>query len=101
MPSIDLEEPHAELTLKMSPWPIDKINQDGKQEVDVVQVCLLAQILLLYTDQAQVENNLEISRLQDEYLRMLHRYLKLKYQQEANSKLVEGIMISSLAREAQ
>ena len=64
VPSIDLEEPHAELTLKMSPWPIDKINQDGTQEVDVVQVCLLAQILLLYTDQAQVENNLEISRLQ-------------------------------------
>jgi hypothetical protein len=48
-----------------------------------------------------VSNVTEISRVQDQYLTMLHRYLKFKYQQEANSKLAKGIMISSLAREAQ
>jgi hypothetical protein len=49
----------------------------------------------------QVDNVDDVSRLQDQYLIMLHRYLKYKYQWEANSKLAKGIMISSLAREAQ
>lgn len=85
----------------MSPWPVDHINSYGEQEVDKVQIFLLAHILLLSTDQALVENNQEVSRLQDQYLTMLHRYLKFKYQQDANAKLAKGIMISSLAREAQ
>ena len=68
--------------------------------VDKVQVFLLAHIILLSTDQVQVGNGSEISKLQDQYLTMLHRYLKYKYQRAANAKLAKGIMITSLAREA-
>jgi hypothetical protein len=42
-----------------------------------------------------------VSKVQDQYLTLLHRYLKNKYRQGANSKLANGIMISHLAREVQ
>ena len=69
--------------------------------MDNLKVFMLAQIILLSTDQAQVEHTSKVTRVQDQFLTMLHRYLKHKHHQGANSKLAKGIMISSLAREAQ
>ena len=98
--SLDIEERHAQLTYQISPWPVDNPTQ-GDTNVDRLQMYLLAHILLLSTDQVRVNDVPQVSKLQDNYLTMLHRYLKFKYHQEANTRLAKGIMISSLAREAQ
>ena len=98
--SIDIEERHAQLTYQISPWPVDNPAQ-GDNNVDRLQVFLLAHIILLSTDQVRVKDVPQVSKLQDNYLTMLHRYLKFKYNRDANKRLAKGIMISSLAREAQ
>ena len=97
---IDIEERHAQLTYQISPWPVDNPTQ-GDTSFDRLQMYLLAHVLLLSTDQVRVNDVPQVSKLQDNYLTMLHRYLKFKYHQEDNTRLAKGIMISSLAREAQ
>ena len=99
--SLDIEIRHAELTFQISPWPVDQEPESGVSAVDNLKVFLLAQVILLSTDQAQVRDSGKVCKLQDQFLTILHRYLKHKYNREANTKLAKGIMISSLAREAQ
>jgi hypothetical protein len=54
-----------------------------------------------FTAGTDFQNRPQVSKVQDQYLTLLHRYLKNKYRQGANSKLANGIMISHLAREVQ
>ena len=96
--SKDLEERHAYLTKEMSSWPVNP--KDPAQNVDKVQLFLLANIIMLSTDSVTVREYAKITRIQELYMTMLHRYLKYKYRKNYNTLFAKGLMISSLAREA-
>ena len=99
-PNISLEQRHEFLVEKMNQWAIDTEPTSGSK-VDAVMIFYLCQILLFSTDFVKLQMPNRISLIQDKYLKMLHRYLKFKYdQQEATKKLGNGIMILSFAREA-
>ena len=94
-PHIDLEERDEELTQKISKWPLDNDNIDG------LMMFYLSNILLFSTDFLPLENPQRVALVQTTYLKMLHRYLKSKYDQDhANNRFGSGIMIASLARES-
>ena len=85
-----------------SQWPTDQADQDfdGSVKIDALMVFYLCHILLFNTDFVHLKNPHRVSYIQDKYLKMLHRYLKLKYDQEASKRLGNGIMILAFAREA-
>ncbi len=93
-----LEERHALLTKEMSSWPVNP--KDPARHVDKVQLFLLANIIMLSTDHVVVKDCARVSRIQEMYMTMLHRYLKYKYKEKYNSTFAKGLMISSLAGEA-
>ena len=96
-PHITLEERDEELTKKISKWPLDKSGGGP----DGLMMCYLSNILLFSTDFLPLENPQRVALVQTQYLKMLHRYLKSKYDQDhANNRFGNGIMIASLARES-
>ena len=98
-PNILLEQRHEFLVQKMKHWAIDTEPTSGSK-VDCIMIFYLCHILLYSTDFVKLQMPNRISSIQDKYLKMLHRYLKFKYDQEATKKLGNGIMILSFAREA-
>ena len=96
-PHITLEERDEELTKKISKWPLD----DTGGGPDGLMMFYLSNILLFSTDFLPLENPQRVALVQTQYLKMLHRYLKSKYDQNhANNRLGNGIMIASFARES-
>jgi hypothetical protein len=97
--NIGLEIRHQELSKKICEWPVDETG-DRTVKVDKLMMYFLCHILLYNTDFIRLEEPAKVAAIQGKYLRMLHRYLKFKYNQEANNRLGDGIMIASLARES-
>ena len=93
-PSIDIEKRHLEITRVMGPWPLDENKKVGR-----VLMYLLANIIFLSTDFVDVANKENVNKAQQMYVMMLQRYLRHKYK-DGDSRFLQGIMISSLAREA-
>ena len=114
-PNIDLENRHKELTRKICQWPLDhgskagyhgsKRDHDGSlggvENVDRTMVVLLAHSLMFNTDFVKLKEPQRVSQIQLQYLSLLHRYLKFKYEHSdfANRQLHSGVMIGSFARE--
>ena len=46
-----------------------------------------------------VKDKAKAAKLQDLHLNMLHRYLKHKYKEDANTHLVKGLSLLNMARE--
>ena len=113
-PDISLEERHMSLNQKMSQWPLDSETTSEasnenfslipssayKVRVDTIMVTIICQIILFNTDFINLKDRAKVAAIQDKYLKMLHRYLKFKYDHEANKRLGNGLMIMSLARES-
>ena len=107
-PDISLEERHKSLEQKMSQWPTDLelttiLDKDAtayKAKVDNIMVTIICQIFLFNTDSINLKDQSKVTVIQDKYLKMLHRYLKFKYDLEADKKLGNGLNIMSLARES-
>ena len=75
-------------------------NGCDQKKVDPIMVVLLNHSLMFSTDFIELKNAQSVSRVQHQYLKLLHRYLKFKYgSNHANSRLHNGIMIGSFARE--
>ena len=49
--------------------------------------------------QASIHDREKVSQLQDLHMNMLLRYLKYKYKEDANSHLIKGLTLLSMARE--
>ncbi len=64
------------------------------------QLFLLANIIMLSTDNVTVQDYAKVTEVQGKYMMMLHRYLKYKYKEKYNTHFAKGLMIASLAREA-
>jgi hypothetical protein len=64
-------------------------------------VVLLVHSLMFNTDFVTLNDPQRVSKIQLQYLSLLHRYLRFKYERSdfANSQLHSGVMIGSLARE--
>ena len=115
-PDISLEERHRALNQKMSQWPLDSESTTSNEnfsllpldkestayeaKVDTIMVSIICQIFLFNTDFINLKDRFKVAAIQDKYLKMLHRYLKFKYDSEANKRLGNGLMIMSLARES-
>ena len=83
---------------KICQWPVDFV--DGKNNVDEIMVFCLGHSLMFDTDFVKLDNPQSANTVQLQYLKLLYRYLKSKYDSDiANSKFHEGIMIGSFARE--
>ena len=68
--------------------------------MDRNMVVLLNHSLMFSTDFIKLKDVQSVSRVQLQYLKLLHRYLKFKYDiNHAHSRLHNGIMIGSFARE--
>ena len=116
-PNIELENRHKELTRKICQWPLDHGSNGGyhgskrdhsdpailggSENVDRTMVVLLVHSLMFNTDFVTLNDPQRVSKIQLQYLSLLHRYLKFKYEHSdfANSQLHGGVMIGSLARE--
>lgn len=100
-PHITLEERDEELTKKISKWPLDNTRGGNEKNIDGLMMFYLSNILLFSTDFLPLENPQRVALVQTKYLKMLHRYLKSKYDQDhANNRFGNGIMIASFARES-
>ena len=106
-PDISLEERHKSLEQEMSQWPIDleltKLDRDStacKAKVDNIMVTIISQIFLFNTDFINLKDQSKVALIQDKYLKMLHRYLKFKYDHEADERLGNGLKVMALARES-
>ena len=80
---------------------IKKLVTDDKNGslVDVAQLMLVTLISLFNQDGIELlEDRESISRFQNKYLVLLHRYLKEKYKEKANSRLYDSVMIYLDAR---
>ena len=73
------------------------------QEPDKIQLILITLAMVFYTEGITRQLSAEkkyIEETQLKYLTMLHRYLKDKYPNKAETKLANGVMILIDAREA-
>ena len=112
-PNIELENRHKELTRKICQWPLnhgsrggyhdhsDPASLGGSENVDRTMVVLLVHSLMYNTDFVTLNDPQRVGQIQLQYLKLLHRYLKFKYEHSdfANSQLHSGVMIGSFARE--
>ncbi len=98
-PSINLEQRHAELNKVISKWPVDEIN--NHDVVDPLMLFCLGHVILFSSDFVDgIKDTKKVNNTQMKYLSMLHRYLKHKYNGEANNRFGKGIMIASFVRES-
>ena len=98
-PNIELEKRHEELTQKICQWPLDYVNGGDRVQNDILVTCL-GHSLMFSTDFITLKDPQRVSNVQLQYLKLLHRYLKFKYDNSnVNNYFHNGIMIGSYARE--
>lgn len=95
-PNIMIEERHREIILEIQTWMRDSADDP----MDPIRMILIWAICLFSSEFVELQRKDMVEKTQQKFIDMLYRYLKLKYDEKASSKLAEGLMIATLARQA-